>query len=142
MFSELYTSCPDPSQVRQSVGPDLDPHCLTPQHKNAIRSFSCTPDKDVPCIYPASAKDKRHNVACRLHADSTSIKDIIVMLKRSHHVLFQHFQDIVIHLEILLEPVKLMAQSIHVQCLLQTINGIWIAVNCFIFQSIPVACLL
>ena len=29
MFSELYTSSPDPSQVRQSVGPDLDPHCLT-----------------------------------------------------------------------------------------------------------------
>ena len=64
-------------------------------------TISRTPDWDFRCFYlfeiillshitvPARGKDKSE----QLHAGGTSIYNVIVMIKRSHHVNSQHIQD-------------------------------------------------
>ena len=52
--------------------------------------ISRTPDRDFRCLYLC---EKKRTVAGWLHADRTSIPDVIVMFKLRHHVASQRIQD-------------------------------------------------
>ena len=73
--------------------------------ENAESEFYRTPDRDFCPFYlyiylilsnipvPALWEDKKRTPARRPHAGRTSIGDMIVALKRRHHVASQRIQD-------------------------------------------------
>ena len=89
---------------RPCLSMNLKTWCLMETGKLSETSFSCTPDRDFRCFYPceiflshipvtALGKDKKRIAACHPHAGGTSLRDVIVMLKWSHHVASQRIQN-------------------------------------------------
>ena len=67
---------------------------------------------------PVSAlgKDKNRTATRRPHADYTSISDVIVMLKRRHHVASQRMEDLIMFLNIKCGTMWWARKRIHYSC--------------------------